>query len=402
VRAGPGSTAQATTASGALVLGSDYRALGVVRSLGRRGIPIVVLAHGDDALACRSRYATRSVWLPEDEAEHIPFLLALVERDGLDGWVLVPTADESAALVARHAHELGERLVLTTPAWDTFRWAYDKRLTYRFADSLGVATPRTWYPRVGSDPAELGVSFPAILKPAVKTGFNRLTAAKAWRVDDVQELRARYAEAATLVDPRLLMVQELIPGDGDGQLSYAALCAEGEPLATVVARRTRQYPPDFGRASTYVESIDSDELRDPSERLLRELRYDGLVELEFKRDPRDRRAKLLDVNPRVWGWHTLCASAGVDFPYLAWRLARGEPVAPARGRPGVRWVRLTTDLPTSLKQILRRRLSARAYVMSLRGANGAIFQRDDPLPGLLEVPLLARTLVARLARGDGV
>ena len=43
--------------AGALILGADYRALGVARSLGRRGVPVWVIRDGDDALAARSRYA---------------------------------------------------------------------------------------------------------------------------------------------------------------------------------------------------------------------------------------------------------------------------------------------------------------------------------------------------------
>ena len=52
------------------------------------------------------------------------------------------------------------------------------------------------------------------------------------------------------------MVQEFIPGGGGCQFSFAALCSEGQPLASIVARRTRQFPPDFGRASTFVETVD--------------------------------------------------------------------------------------------------------------------------------------------------
>src|SRR5205823_3111219 len=139
------------------------------------------------------------------------------------------------------------------------------------------------------------------------------------------QLGERFAEAAALLDPQLLMIQEFVP-DGGGQLSYAALCDRGRPLASVTARRTRQYPVDLGRASTYVETIDAPEVAELSERFLAEIEFDGLVEVEFKRDPRDGDLKLLDVNPRVWGWHSVCQRAGVDFPYLAYKLARSEPV----------------------------------------------------------------------------
>jgi predicted ATP-grasp superfamily ATP-dependent carboligase len=395
--------AAATPPAGAVVLGGDYRALGVVRSLGRRGVPVWVIREGDDGLAARSRYAQRCLpWPHEREDLQVEYLLGLAGA-GAEGWALVPSADTTAGLVARHHAALSERFAVTVPPWATMRFAYDKRLTYPLGEQLGMDVPWTAYPRGRADVEALAPAFPAILKPAVKESLNRLTAAKAWRVDDRASLLARYDEACTLVPPGVLMVQELIPGGGEAQLSYTALCEAGLPLAAVTARRVRQYPPDFGRASTYVETVDCPEIVAPALALLRELRWTGLIEVEFKRDPRDGRCKLLDVNPRVWGWHTLCGRAGVDFPHLLWLALRGEPLPDVRARPGVRWVRTTTDLPMAVREIAGRRMSARAYLRSLRGPlEGAIFARDDPRPALHEVPQLVSVLARRLAGGEGV
>ena len=382
---------------GAVVLGSDYRALAVVRSLGRRGIPVCVLSSGDDVLAAKSRYASHRVALRGvDDDEQCEFLLHLAEHLGLTGWVLFPTADESAALVARSHEQLAEQFELTSPPWRVLRWAHDKRKTYERAEELGLP-----YPRTQRALARLDFDFPVIVKPAVRETFNRLTAAKAWRVDDRAALRERVAEAAALLDPELLLLQEVIPGAE--HFSYAALCRRGRPLASVVARRTRQYPPDFGRASTFVETIDAPEVAALGERFLAAVEFDGLAEVEFKRDPRDGVLKLLDVNPRVWGWHGLCPAAGVDFPYLAYRLARGESVPDVRAAAGVRWLRLSTDLPTSLKQVARGNLALLPYLRTLFGRHeSAVFARDDPWPGLVELPMLAATLARRLRDGHGV
>jgi predicted ATP-grasp superfamily ATP-dependent carboligase len=199
------------------------------------------------------------------------------------------------------------------------------------------------------------------------------------------------------------MVQELIPGDGARQLSFAALCSGGEPIASVVARRIRQFPSDFGRASTFVESVDEPDIVEDSRRVLAALGATGLVEVEFKRDPRDGVIKLLDINPRAWGWHTLGAKAGVDFPYLLWRLVHGQEVERVQGAPGVKWRRLSWDLLTAARDTLRGEFAARDYLASLQGpVAAAIFAADDPLPALVEVPLLAIVLAIRLARGTGV
>jgi predicted ATP-grasp superfamily ATP-dependent carboligase len=279
------------------------------------------------------------------------------------------------------------------------RWAYDKRLTHRLAQSAQVDYPWTSYPRDDAEVAAIDCSFPVILKPAVKAELNRFTHDKAWRADDRRTLLARYEEASALVDPDLIMVQELIPGGGEAQFSFAALCADGRPLASVVARRTRQYPVDFGHSSSFVETIEEPSIEQLGRRLLAVLAYTGLVEIEFKHDTRAGVHKLLDINPRVWTWHTLGGRAGVDFPYLAWLLAQREVVPSVRGRAGVRWVRLATDIPAAVGEIRRHRLSLRVYARSFFGPlEPALFAWDDPLPTLFNAPLRAYAIGKRFIR----
>src|SRR2546426_4148634 len=389
---------------GAVVMGGDYRGLGVVRSLGRRGIPVWVLHEDGQLLATLSRYARRRLpWRPGDDAERVGFLLDLASEHNLERWVLIPTGDEGAALVARHHAELAERYQLTTPPWDCLRWAYDKRLTYQLADELQVSHPWTLCPRSRSELVEANCPFPVILKPAFRNKFNRFTAAKAWRVDDRQSLLARYDEACAFVDPEVLRVQEVIPGWGEAQFSYAAICQDGRSVASLVARRLRQFPMDFGRASTCVQTVDEPAVIEPSVRMLEAMNFTGIVEIEFKHDTRDGLHKLLDINPRVWGWHSLGGRAGVDFSYLLWLQACGAAVPESRPQIGVRWVRTSTDLRTVILEIFRGRLSLGEYARSLRSPReSAIFSPDDPLPGLLELPLLAYLLGRRVFRGGKI
>ncbi len=199
------------------------------------------------------------------------------------------------------------------------------------------------------------------------------------------------------------MVQELIPGGGESQFSYTALCRDGQPLASLTARRVRQTPMDFGRASTFVETVDDPATSAIAARLLGALRYTGIAEVEFKRDPRDGNLKLLDINPRVWGWQSLCGAAGVDYPYLLWLLTIGEPIPATKAAVGVRWVRMSTDAPTAIREVLRGRLSLREYLRSIRPPLApAIYASDDPLPGVLETPLLAYLVGKRLFSGGRI
>jgi len=397
---GPVICERQTGVGGALVMGADYRGLGAVRSLGRRGIPVWVLTHGDQLVATASRYAGRSLPWPEqgsNDDRQIDFLLNLRARHELNGWMLLPTDDPTVSLVSRNHEVLSRQFHLTVPPWDTLRWACDKRLLHRLARKLAIAHPWTACPRSREELNSLNCPFPVVFKPAMRQQLNRFTAAKAWRVEDHRSLMARYDEVCGLVPPAELMVQEVVPGGGETQFSYAALCNNGKPLASVVARRTRQYPMDFGRFSTYVETVDEPHVIEPAVRLLRAMRFTGLVEVEFKKDSRNGQYKVLDVNPRVWGWHTLCKRAGVDFPYLLWLLVRGDTVPEVHGRTGEHWMRLPMDFPMAIQEVRKGRLSVRAYLRSIRGpVESAIFAWDDPLPGLLDLPLLVWMLGMRI------
>jgi len=89
---------------------------------------------------------------------------------------------------------------------------------------------------------------------------------------------------------------------------------------------------------------------------------------------------------------------------LLWLMHQGQPVPDdVHARTGVRWMRMSTDLPTSLREIWGGRLSIREYLGSLLGSKeSAIYAADDPLPGLLEIPLLFYLLGKRFLRQEGI
>jgi D-aspartate ligase len=167
-------------------------------------------------------------------------------------------------------------------------------------------------------------------------------------------------------------------------------------VGKMVARRRRQHPLQFGRASTYVETVDIPILEEYSERLLREIDYYGLIEVEYKLDPRNSQYKLLDINARTWGYHSLGARAGSDFSYMLFADQIGLPVTPCRAEPGIAWMRLTTDLPAACMALLARDIDLKSYLRSLRGCGTeAVFSADDPLPGLAEIFLVPYLAIKR-------
>jgi len=385
---------------GAVVLGGAHGALALARSLGPSGVPVFHVTD-DSRLPGSSRHVKRQIgWPgPHDEGA-IPFLLKAAEDQGWQGDLLVPAGDAEVELVSRHIDRLAGSYTVCLPPWDALRWLCDKPLLYQRAAELGIATPRTYEPP-GDAPLEgFDLEFPVILKPNMGGGDTAFSKAKVIRVDDRTALDEAYKHAAAEIGADNVVVQELIPGGGEHQFSYAALWENGKPVAEFTARRTRQYPVDFGYTSTFVEIVEEPGVVEAARTILASISHHGLVEVEFKRDQRDDSLRLLDVNPRPWSWFGLCSAAGVDLGTMLWRLANDRPNAPAAATPGTAWMYLARDAVAATSLMARRDIGLGGYLRSFgRVRAWATFARSDPRPGLIDLPLTGwRVLTRRILK----
>jgi predicted ATP-grasp superfamily ATP-dependent carboligase len=375
---------------GAIVIGGSFQGLGLLRSLARHNIPTYLVDNGT-CIARFSKYTKRFCKCPDvtQEDAFMEFLLNLARKENLGGWVIYPNDDETLYFLAKHKEWLEKHYRITTPPWDVVKFAYNKRLTYELANKCGIAIPRTFYPTSAEDLQRLDIEFPVILKPSIKEPFFRLTRKKAIRVDNRTNLMNEYAKAALIADGSQMMVQELIPGGAENLFSVGSLCRDGQLLARVVVRRPRQHPMDFGHATTYAETVYIPALDEIASKILGTMGYYGLSEVEFMFDPRDSRYKLLEINARVWGWHTIAIGAGVDLPYLSYLDTLGEKVHQDGFTTGVKWIRLHTDVPTVLIELFKGRMKISDYLKSLRGRKEfAVLSIRDPLPFFMEFVLL--------------
>ena len=389
-----------TEGIGALVIGGDHPGLAIARSLGKRGIPVYIL---DDqhCISVYSKYATRVVRTEDlrDPEKTVDAVLEVGERYGLRDWVLFPTRDETVMAFSKYLDRLSEFFRVTTPKWETTRWAWDKNNTYKLAEELSIPAPRTWNVASAEELPELYPKLPLAIKPAIKENFFYATGAKAWRADTPEQLQNLFHSAAKQIPCNEIMIQEIIPGDGDSQLSYCAFFRDGGAHSSLVATRKRQHPREFGRAATYVETTELPEVEEFGQRFLKAIDFYGIVELEFKRDARDGQLKLLDVNARAWGFHALGPAAGVDFPYLLFADQMGYPIERARARAGVGWLRLVTDIPVALRDILSGYMSPTKYFQSLRRTKvESVFSSSDPLPSALEFALFPYFVAKKLQK----
>ena len=103
-------------------------------------------------------------------------------------------------------------------------------------------------------------------------------------------------------------------------------------------------------------------------------------------DEKEKQFKFLEVNPRIWGWHSIAFQAGLDLPYLTFQAALGQSLNVNTVLDDAKWIRLVTDIPTAFSEIAAGRLSIRQYLESISGNLGfAVLSWRDPLPFIADL-----------------
>jgi len=375
---------------GVIVLGGDFQALGAIRSLAGRGVP-VVLVDDEPNIARFSRYLRGRIRVAElrEPGSFAQRLITLAGSKELRSWVLLPNDDELIMLLAKNRDVLSEHFAVPVPPWPIARKYYYKGEAYELARKISVPVPELYPGRTVDEILALNPRFPLVLKPSTKEQYYPKARKKAIKVNTPNELRIEHAAMASIIDPGDIIVQEFLPGGGKNLFSYAAFFDGRKILAGMAANRLRQHPREFGHATTFAISVDIPELKELAERLLKEIGFYGIAEVEFMRDERLGEYKFIEINGRIWGWHTLAKAAGVNLPDLLYRHITGQEYTVAGPKAGVKWVRLITDLPTCFKDIFAGHLTIKEYWRSMRGRKEfAVFSRQDPLPFIMEFFLL--------------
>jgi predicted ATP-grasp superfamily ATP-dependent carboligase len=373
--------------------------LDIVRDLGRHGVPMLALDPDPAAIGLHSRYAAGRV-CPSPLADEEAFLtwLETLGPQLPQRAVVFPSHDEFIWPLSRHAERLEPWFIVPFSRWDVMSKVHDKRAQMEAAWRAGVDTPKTVFVSSGAElEAAAGeIRFPAVLKPVESLAFKLRFHRHILDVETPEELQRIYDKVDDL---GVLILQERIPGGEDELWTVGSyLDASSRPLAVFTGHKLRQYPHAGGSCLAGVSRWD-DKLADAALRLLQELHFHGVSQVEFKRDPRDGRFCLMEINARHWKWHGLAARCGVNLSYAAYRDATGDPYIARRQQDGVKWIVANKDVPLALLEIAKRQRSAPDYVRSLRGTRmDGLHALDDPLPGLLNAGTVVKQVVTRAPR----
>ncbi len=371
----------------ALVLSGQVNALGVIRGLGEKGVPVFVLHARDDDMAQASKYVHQSWRTCDPVDDERGFVEAILEhRERFRGALLIPASDETLAAVARFKGELERDFVVACPGWDTIRVCLDKALTARLAEDWDIPAPRTVVPRTLDEAiaASQSLGFPLLVKPAQSHLYYRVFRRKMARVANVGELELRFAEAA--VAGLEVMLQEIIPGGDDDVVNYNSYAWEGTALVEFTARQLRKAPPRYGSPRVLISEWIPEAIA-PGRATIAALDFSGFANIELKRDSRDGRYKLMEVNARHNMSSLLAIRCGVNFPMVEYRhRIRGELPRQRRQRQGFYWSNNLQDLAFSIRGFRSEGVSLSAYLAPYVHPHcDAILDRRDLGPFLTRV-----------------
>lgn len=297
-----------------LVTDGDARAaLAITRSLGRRGLTVLVSAARRNSLAGTSRYSSGEFQQADvkegpDALRHSLLKLA----SDLDPDLIVGVTDRSLHVLLEAHDELPPRL-LAPPSSQQYYRGSDKVQLFQTCQSLGITAPRGHVIDGGElpDPDMLqSLGSPVVVRPALswRAVDGRWVHGQVTFESNREDIHSRLRRDEALQFPYL--VQERLAGDGCGMF---VLAEAGRVTAVFSHRRLREKPPSGG-VSTLCESVaPSPEMLQAASRYVTAEGWSGLAMFEFKRSEITGQAHLLEINARPWGSMALADAVGMDF-----------------------------------------------------------------------------------------
>lgn len=387
------------TARPVLLLGGGASTLAAARSLGKAGVPVYASGRSG-CRAMRSRYCRLKLKVAEGDDAHRYWRELLIDRPDpqLAGAVILVGCDESLEFVEANEAALRRRYVVEEFRPELRRAMLDKFATLTLARQAGVPVPNSWAVETPADVLAVRdqLRFPVMVKPLNSLTFMEDFGRKLFIVrDDFDEVMDKVALCRARGHP--VMIVEMIPGP-DSLLSsyYTYRTADGSLLYDYTKSVIRRWPVNRGGAC-FHQSEWLPETAEMGRRMFDGIGWQGIGNVEFKRDLRDGQLKLIEVNGRLTAGHPLVTRGGAPIDVIIYAHLTGQPLPHFDGYSQA--LRLWDPLRDFMAFLQLRKtgeLSLRSWLRSVFSQKLILpfFCLDDPRPGLAE----GMALLGKLAR----
>ncbi len=372
------------TMTPAVVIGTHTMGLGVIRALGRMGVPIIAVYYNQSDMGYVSKYVQEAIHCPHPELNTDQFMETLFQIGSrYANSPLIPVSDESLKVVSRHKQPLAQCFKVACPEWEIVQQLIEKSRTYNLAISAGVPVPKTIIPSSADELTQFGQSleFPCLIKPVESHLYFALFKRKLVQANNLDQVLSAYREAAQA--GLKVMVQEFIPGEDDQGVNYNSYFWEGQALVEFTAQKIRGAPAVFG-SPCVARSRAIPDVLEAGRAILRSMAFYGYSCTEFKRDARDGVYKLMEVNGRHNLSTLLAVRCGINFPWLHYlHLVEGLLPIQNEYQKNVYWIDTERDLAHLPKRFKNRKASLSGILRPYLGIHvQAVFDLRDLKPFL--------------------
>jgi len=341
----------------AIIFNCHYNGLSIIQELGQHGIECIAM----DAVRSIGTYSKYAKYQKcpdptENESKFIEFLYSFCAKEKKPP-VLFPTNDHWAMAISKHKKKLSEVASLCVADWEAVKTVTYKDIFYKLGKEKKYLTPNTW--SITELKHLQNKDFPIVAKPKFRRMAsndkmnvicNNLDRLRFTVLNNKQELETFLDRESKYIN--YLIFQEFISGMSD-QMYTVGIYADknSEILGLFTGHKVRGYPADSGDCIVGENYNLPNYVIENTYRAVKDLKYSGIAEFEYKKDLSTGKFKLIEVNPRSWSWIGITPACGVSLPMIAYQDLIGEKVTlknPCLENGSVKYMKVLEDLRNCL------------------------------------------------------
>jgi len=241
-------------------------------------------------------------------------LIRIIRKEKPD--VLLPVSGTSQ--ISYHKSELEKHTNLLVPDYISFMAADDNQITLEECRKLNIDCPEILSRKKAIDILQSNKNRTNTTRVVLKARKNIGRSEGLFYVDTPSEMERTIAENEKKYGDYI--IEEFIPGTQRMKTLNLLFDKSSRLAAYFTTHKLKEWPNTGGLAALSISTNDW-HLVQWVLPFFKKWRYQGVAEVELKMDPRDGKPKLIEINPRFWDYIGFPVRCGVNFPFLASKLA---------------------------------------------------------------------------------
>jgi len=372
----------------------------IIQELGKLKIPIIAVSNKKKAIGFASRYIEEKIIceIPSYEEKYARFLVHCLPRG-----VIFYSNDANTENIANNKNTLlKEGFGLLISDSSILKRVIEKDNLYSTGLECSVRVPKSFVVSSYSNLMEVAskVGFPLILKATNLAGGVYRLARRQQELDIIfEEMRKTINSEIWRHRKARLIVQEWIPQQNIRLWNFNACVVGGEIISYSMGERIRtNIFQDGGVGSTLMYGISkyNESILKENRKILKHLKYDGIVETEWSENVMSpEMTYLYDFNPRPSGNIRWAFQSGVSFVEDYYRVCLGLPLSNrSEMKEGVKYFKIFYHDNDFLKAIENPGLSFRKRISVLKEDIIALLSYRRHAIDVLDVKDLGPTMIA--------